>query len=235
MRYLFWGVLSLFLASCNSTSVDTCREFAGPAGIEASRSVDRLTAKSREATVEIISMRTEGIAYGTGTVFRYKNQNVVITAAHVVGSVGNLIMVTDGEKDISAHLVYYDKEQDIAVLRLAEPLGVRPMPLRPAKMRNLKIGDEVLYSGHPNISGLLTIRGYIAGVHSSGHLFLHSYAWSGASGSAVFDTDGHLVGILYALDVGPDVTGLPTIIEDVVIVVPIWMLHFELLDLNLEA
>ena len=51
----------------------------------------------------------------------------------------------------------------------------------------------------------------------------------------MFDTDGHLVGILYALDVGPDVTGLPTIIEDVVIVVPIWMLHFELLDLNLEV
>jgi hypothetical protein len=42
-----------------------------------------------------------------------------------------------------------------------------------------------------------------------------------------------LVGILYALDVGPDVTGIPTMIEDIVIVVPVWKLEFKLLDLNL--
>lgn len=234
MRYLFWGVMSLFLASCNSASVDVCWETAGPTGIETSRSVDRLTAKSREATVEIASIRQGGVSFGTGTLFRYKGQTVVITAAHVVGAVNNRVMVTDGIKDSAAGLVYFDSEQDIAVLVLDEPLAAKPMPLRPAKMRNMKIGDEVLYSGHPNISGLLTIRGYIAGVHPSGHLFLHSYAWSGASGSSVLDTEGRLVGILYALDVGPDVTGMPTIIEDVVIVVPIWKLNFELLDLNLE-
>jgi len=41
--------------------------------------------------------------------------------------------------------------------------------------------------------------------------------------------------VLYALDVGSDVTGMPAMIEDVVVVVPIWKLHFELLDLNLEV
>jgi S1-C subfamily serine protease len=234
MRYLFWGVMSLFLASCNSTSAEVCREFAGPAGIEASRSVDRLTAKSREATVELASIRPGGVSYGTGTLFRYKGQTIIITAAHVVGSVNNHVMVTDGIKETSAGLVYYDEEQDIAVLIPDEPLAAKAISLRPIKPRNLKIGDEVLYSGYPNVSGLFTIKGYVAGVHPSGHLFLHSYAWSGASGSAVFDTDGHLVGVLYALDVGPDLSGMYTIIEDVVVVVPIWKLNFKLLDLNLE-
>ena len=72
MRYLFWGVLSLFIASCSGTSADVCREYAGPTGIEASRSMDRVTAKSREATVELASITPEGIAYGTGTLFKYK-------------------------------------------------------------------------------------------------------------------------------------------------------------------
>jgi S1-C subfamily serine protease len=236
MRYLFWGVLSLFLTSCDVTNVEVCREFAAPAGVEEiSRSSDRLTAKTREATVELVSLRPQGMAYGTGTLFTYKGHTIVITAAHVVGGTGNPVMVTDGVKEASAGLVYYDEEQDIAVLTLDSPLVAKAMPLRPAKMKSLKIGEEVLYSGYPNVTGLFTIRGYIAGVHPSGHLYLHSYAFSGASGSAVFDTHGRLVGVLYALDVGPDVTGMPTIIEDIVVVVPIWKLQFELLDLNLEV
>jgi len=233
MRYLFWGVLSLFLASCTGISVDACRVFVGPAGIETSRSMDRVTAKSREATVELASITPKGIAYGTGTLFRYKGRIIVITAAHVVGSVDSHVLVMNGLKGASTSLVYYDKRQDIAVLSLDSPLPAKPLPLRPAKPRNLKIGSEVLYSGYPNVSGLFTIKGYITGIHPSGHIYLHSYAWTGASGSAVLDTKGRLIGVLYALDVGPDVTGFSTMIEDIVIVVPIWKLEFKLLDLNL--
>ncbi len=63
---------------------------------------------------------------------------------------------------------------------------------------------------------------------------MHSYGWSGASGSSVFDNEGRLVGILVALDVGPGIIGIPNIIEDVVIVVPIWMLNFDILDKSLN-
>ena len=63
---------------------------------------------------------------------------------------------------------------------------------------------------------------------------MHSYGYSGASGSAVFDLNGRLVGVLVALDVGQGYVGIPSIIEDIVIVVPIWKLQFELLDLNLH-
>ena len=44
---------------------------------------------------------------------------------------------------------------------------------------------------------------------------------------------GRLIGILYALDVGPNAAGFPTMIEDIAVVVPIWKLEFKLLDLNL--
>ena len=80
---------------------------------------------------------------------------------------------------------------------------------------------------------MLTIKGYIAGVHPQGHIYMHSYGWPGASGSAVLDEHGRLVGVLFAVDVGTGIVGFPSIIEDVVIVVPIWKMNFDLLDLNL--
>ena len=140
MRYLFWGVLSLFLASCTGTNVDVCRALAGPTAIETSRSMDR------------------------------------VTAAHVVGSTKSRVLVMDGSKEASTSIVYFDEKQDIAVLSLDSHLDSKPLPLRPASPRNLKIGSEVLYSGYPNIAGLFTIKGYITGIHPSGHIFLHSYA-----------------------------------------------------------
>ena len=233
MRYLFWGVLSLFAASCTGANADVCRALAGPTAIETSRSMDRVTAKSREATVELASVRPKGIAYGTGTLFKYKGRTIIITAAHVVGSTKSRVLVMDGSKEASTSIVYFDEKQDIAVLSLDSHLDSKPLPLRPASPRNLKIGSEVLYSGYPNIAGLFTIKGYITGIHPSGHIFLHSYAWTGASGSAILDMKGRLIGILYALDVGPNAAGFPTMIEDIVVVVPIWKLDFKLLDLNL--
>ena len=80
------------------------------------------------------------------------------------------------------------------------------------------------------MTGLLTIEGYIAGIHPRGDIYMHSYGWSGASGSAVFDMRGRLVGVLVAIDVGQGYVGFPTIIEDVVVVVPIWKLNFSLLE-----
>jgi S1-C subfamily serine protease len=140
-----------------------------------------------------------------------------------------------GGEEMLTTLIYYDELTDLAVLVVPDITGADPMKLRPLREKNLKIGQDVLYSGYPNLSGLLTIEGYIAGIHPRGDIYMHSYGWSGASGSAVFDTSGRLVGVLVALDVGQGYAGMPSIIEDVVVVVPIWKLNFELLDLNLEV
>ena len=55
-----------------------------------------------------------------------------------------------------------------------------------------------------------------------------------SSGSSVFDDRGRLVGVLSAIGVGTGIMGMPMAIEDVVLVVPISELNFELLDLNLK-
>jgi len=233
MRYLFGGLLSLSLISCQNSSFDACGTDFGLNKVEVVRATTRVANDSRGATVKVFSIRPRGKAFGTGTAFKYKGQTIILTAAHVIDSLDNEVIVQTDFQELPGTVVYMDSISDLAVITVSQELDVRSIPLRQVRERNIKIGVDVLYSGYPNDVNLLTVEGYIAGLHQRGHLYMHSYGWSGASGSAVFDTNGRLVGVLVALDVGKGLFGMPNIIEDLVIVVPIWKLNFGLLDVNL--
>ena len=234
MRYLFGGLLALSLVACYAPSFETCSTDFELTRIEVTKATTRVADNSREATVKVFSLRPDGKAFGTGTVFKYKGQVVILTAAHVISDARNTIVVDTGSRELPGTVVYMDPRSDIAVVTITGDLGIKPLPLRPVHEGNIKIGTDVLYSGFPNDIGLLTVEGYIIGTHRHGDLYMHSYGWPGASGSAVFTNDGRLVGVLVALDVGSGLLGMPNIIEDVVIVVPVWKLDFDLLDLNLS-
>ena len=82
-----------------------------------------------------------------------------------------------------------------------------------------KLLDKTYYTGYPNNIGPLTMTGTIAGFADSGHIFVNSYAWTGSSGSGVFDQNGKLIGIIMALDVGSTQYGVD-VLENLLIVVP---------------
>ena len=233
MRYLIGGFISLLVA-CNTPSFGVCPGQQVQDKVLVLKSESRVESRSREATVKVFSEREAGTGFGTGTVFNYKGRTVILTAAHVVGGLGNRTTVSDGARKVEAQVVYLDMIADLAVLTIDEQLDRKPLSLRPVKKSSFNLGEDVFYSGFPNDSSLLTIRGYIAGIHPGEHLYMHSYGWPGASGSAVLDRHGRLVGVLFAVDVGTDMVGFPTIIEDVVVVVPIWKMNFDLLDMNLR-
>jgi hypothetical protein len=56
-----------------------------------------------------------------------------------------------------------------------------------------------IYTGYPNATGPLTIDGKIMGFVDMALYIVNTYAWSGASGSAVFDEKGNIIGIISAL------------------------------------
>ena len=230
MRYLFGGILSLLLIACQGPSFDVCGSGFEAFEVQVVKSTTRLAGNSRKAAVEIYSHRPKGVSFGTGTAFKYKGEVIVVTAAHVLGGIDNKIIVATDAEETVAKIIYFDSVNDLAVLSIPELSSIKPMSLNPFKEKNLKIGQDVIYSGYPNVTGLLTIEGYIAGIHPRGDIYMRSYGWSGASGSAVFDMRGRLVGVLVAIDVGQGYVGFPTIIEDVVVVVPIWKLNFSLLE-----
>lgn len=172
---------------------------------------------SREATVRVVAPYGDiGTSSGSGAYIRHKREHLVITAAHVVE--GNIkVLVSVGNKSVSAEVIFFDKEADIAILRPEEELNRRPIPWA---VSELYYGQEVVYTGFPNGYDNLTVKGYISG-NIDGRIVLHSYAWGGASGSLVIDRRGKVVGIVSAVDLGKGMFGMPQIVEDLVIVAPV--------------
>jgi len=233
MGYLFLGVLMML--SCTSNSLEI-NDIPRPTHeLKVVKTETRLAAKSREATVKVVAVVGENITVATGTVVRYKGHNLVITAAHALGTPPFSAGVEINGEYILTKVVYFSDRDDLAMLLLPETVYARPIRFRPKKKGNLKIGEELIYSGYPNNDSLLTIKGYVASIMSSGDFYIHSYGWSGASGSCLFDVEGRLVGVLVAVGIGEDITGAPTVIEDMVYVTPIWKLDLNILGFNLKV
>ncbi len=177
----------------------------------------------------------EMVGVGTGTVFDFEGTTVVLTAAHVVSAPGSRVSIEVGSGFYSCEVVYFDSLADLAVLVPESSANLHPLPWKTTPPRQMGIYDEVSYTGYPNNDAKLSVKGYISAVSENGNYYLHSYAWSGASGSSVYDKNGKLLGVLIAIALGSGPMSMPVAIEDVVVVVPIWKLQEELLRFNIES
>ena len=178
-------------------------------------SLTTVEASSRNATVKVIT----DTGYGSGIYVTINGRNVIFTAAHVVRD-SKFVMIEGINHRTSGSILYIDKENDFAVIGSRDLQDRSPVVLQPyvQDMEKL-IGEKVNYSGYPNNHDLLTIRGSVAGT-DDGCIIVQSYAWMGASGSGVFDSDGRLVGILTAVDVG-SFRQRYQVVEAIVWVIPI--------------
>ena len=191
---------------------------------------------SRKATFRITSIRPQGDAIGTATLFYYKGEQIVVTAAHVVRDATRAFIESRYEVGVERHLelIYYDEVADIAILLpTTEIETIKPIKLRTAKPKHMYVGTKTIYSGYPNNHSMLTIHGRISGFTSDADLILDTYGWGGASGSSVFDEKGRLLGILSAMDVGTGLYGMPRLIPDVIIIIPATKIDFAALDILL--
>jgi len=171
--------------------------------ISISDSLTRVERNVRGAAVRV----TDGEGHGSGSIVRYHDMQLVLTAQHVAdGMPGHPYIVVNGNTQAVAILIYSDPSHDIAVLYLApdNPLSDKGLRYRP-RTEILDVGGSITYSGHPSYHSLMTYRGYVAGRESipgSGvQLLLNTYGWFGCSGSVVYDTSGRIVGILWGVDI----------------------------------
>ena len=179
--------------------------------------------RSRASAVYINVVKNNGNSgMGSGTYGIIGDYTVVITAAHVVDDCSAIIVSSYSGQMEAARVAYLDLEADVAVLYV-DPMRSMPQKkfsfLRPKRDM---IGKAVVYSGNPNRIGLLTIYGNVAG-YSYNRMIIHSYAWMGASGSGVFDSNGNFVGVVSAISIGRWL--MPQLVEDVVYVAPIYYIN----------
>ena len=173
--------------------------------------------RSREASVKIVSFDSQGNKVtGSGAYVRLRGKHFIITAAHVVEG-SKKALIVHGDEEVIAKVVYTSSASDISILKLQGLFTRKPLIWSTSKP---PVGEATVYTGFPNNHDSLSIRGTVSGVTDE-YIILHSYAWSGASGSVVLSSRGRMIGVVSALDVGVGIVGMPQIVEDIVLVAPI--------------
>lgn len=144
--------------------------------------------------------------YGVGSGIILSNTGYIITNYHVIeGGTGLTVMLLSDSSLHDAALVGFDKELDLAVLKIE---GTDFVPAQFGDSDELKEGDPVYAIGNPMgyllgvmsdgiVSSRLDER--VAALDYSGRLILTTASLnSGNSGGALIDAYGRVVGITYA-------------------------------------
>jgi putative serine protease PepD len=92
---------------------------------------------------------------GSGSGFVVDSNGHVLTNAHVVEGAATLQVTFSTGETTDAQLVGASLEEDLAVLQVPLPAGVRPLPL--GRSQDVRVGDDVLAVGSPlGLSGTVT-------------------------------------------------------------------------------
>ena len=227
MKYLILLLSALFLANpayANKT-IGTI-----PAPSESvSSSMHSVEKKIRQASVKVLKPFFGG--HGSGSYVVYKDLNLIITAQHVAdGPLGTNYLVSHGNEDRMATLIYSDEVDDIAVLYFSyEFLAIKPMKYDPVE-QIAEVGTGIYYSGYPSSHKLMSFNGRVAGYENAGrvgdkHIILQTYGWFGCSGSVIYDSKGRQIGVLYGVDV--EYQPNQQVQENMIWVVPIIQLDMQ--------
>jgi S1-C subfamily serine protease len=153
--------------------------------------------------------------WGSGNYFKMGKYKFIVTAAHVVDQ-GN-VFVLDGEKKISAKVLYKNTLRDIAIVSVDEPLSIRPRKLKVNDNPNI-VGEMINYTGYPSNLGKSTFTGIVSKSDKRA-VMAQSFALPGSSGSVVFDKKGRAIGVVSAVKISSSpLSPFPEIVETIVFI-----------------
>jgi S1-C subfamily serine protease len=224
---LFTRVMILLLVSLLMISFEKGSHFdLGPHAetteVEMSEVLNEIPRRLRRQIVESTFKIVTDSGHGTGTYMIHDSNRFILTASHVIRGSSQIFAEVPGQGNVPLIKVYEDPSRDIAILRPEIPIEAQPIRFK----RNTKFeaGERTVYAGFPSSHDVVVFTGTVAGKSewNGNKIIMHSYAWPGASGSAVFDFRGRLIGILIAIDIARDPIqhGMPRIVEDIVWIEP---------------
>jgi S1-C subfamily serine protease len=175
-------------------------EIESPKIIKSSNTVVKKHQKiSRNSAVKVITMNG---GHGSGTYVKFKNHYLIITAGHVVDNGPIYAVEGGGGEVVLGQLIYRSKNSDIGILKVPSMNSRKHINFKATENSELKIGDEVVYSGFPSSYDLLTSAGLISGQEESYNaVILQGFAWPGSSGAGVIDNSGKIRGVIVAVGV----------------------------------
>lgn len=159
---------------------------------------------SKKATPSVVSLwgynnsqlRSSPNTLGSGVIF--SKDGYIVTNYHVINNARNIIIKID-DYEINANVIGFDKNSDIAILKIDTILDLEPISI--GSSDNLRVGDEVLAIGNPYGIGISVTSGIISATgREYGNPYLNLIQTDAAinpgnSGGALINTEGNLIGI----------------------------------------
>jgi S1-C subfamily serine protease len=151
----------------------------------------------------------EGMCWsGTGSIIKITDtETYILSNNHVFGKdQDNVhIYIENGKEKVEAQIVAYNKYEDIAVAKIPGKLiGKTSMN----RISTVHIQDPVYVVGNPLRVKYTYSEGILAGYEDTSLLFQLPCIY-GSSGSAIWDSKGNLVGVVYALEMYSGFMGIP--------------------------
>lgn len=176
--------------------------------------------KARASVVKIEGEGCESVVEGSGFV---AGDGVVVTNAHVVAGVKNPFVLDQNGRH-GADVVVFDPDLDIAVLR-AENLAGKPLPTETEMAEN---GTPTAVLGYPSGAGFTAGPGVILetfkaegrNIYNQGQTIREVYSVKtdiaqGNSGGPMINTDGEVVGVVFAKSINYDRVGYALTMQQV--------------------
>ncbi len=239
--FAFMAFISFLIVQgqIESTTIPPQSELTSYSNIDRTLSISqkKAVARSRNSAVRILSIDEENgtLAVSSGTYFKFKDTHYVLTTSHgVLGGCETVQIEADGELHQCISVLKRDERDDYVIMSVEHVFGRKPInfPRDFTSGREwgkaLSILNKLIYTGYPNSMGPATVEGTVMAYTSDEYINMFSYAWSGSSGSGVFNREGKLVGYVMALDVGQTEFGVQ-VLENVLLVVPAYKVDFSVL------
>jgi S1-C subfamily serine protease len=152
-----------------------------------------------QAAVRIRNVTCDGLYTGSGFIL---DEHTIVTNHHVVENPGRLEVTLSDGTDVSVTGSTYATNADVAIITTSESLS----PSVTLADLSATRGDSITVVGYPDGDALVVSSGTIESLEDD-TLDNASFVFSttaeaapGSSGSAVYDADGEVMGVLYAGD-----------------------------------
>lgn len=188
------GAYVTYDADTKTAIIKSAEEMASEMIAEVSKSVVAIVGKYKD---ENINDRVESVAHGSGVII--KSGGEILTNAHVVKNLEQIIVVMSDGLGYTARLKYIDEDFDLAVIKI-DKIGLTPIKFADtsqivAGKTAYAIGTPVSFSLRNSVS-----RGIISGINcsafSSYRLIQTDAAINpGNSGGPLVNSKGELLGI----------------------------------------
>jgi len=229
-----------FISKLQSTAIPTRSEIIKNNKISDFYSVSQKRAikKSKQSSVRVLSFDVESSTFSvsSGTYFKYQDQYYVLTVEHgILGGCESIQIAVDNNLYDCVELLANDSKNDYVIItvgkindRQAIEFPKDFVKTRKEWTSSLSTLNSLLYTGYPNSFGPVTLDGKVMGISADEHIYFNSYAWSGSSGSGIFNYKGKFVGYIVAIDVGQTEFGYD-VLENVILVIPNYKIDWSVL------